>query len=400
MSIWRDTIDYMNDNYPFLVGYVLSMGKPVDDSSTLLAFVTWPTPDDPEFHLNEQVVALLTPEERVFVFMHETFHVLLNHNKLPFDDKDKANVAADIVINDYLVAAGLLKIKGLLYGEEIIGMDSNGLTVMEVYQMLPQDPPKPSESSSLGNLMQPNGSCGTEHLDPNVVPQKVLDTAPADLKSASEKESELGGKLGGFGYTDMEEWAKQQKVELAWAEVLEKINPTVFKGEETGKRRSTFNKLNRKVAWASPRVILPVYRDTKLKGRDDGLVPSVVLAIDTSGSVTRKTVDRFFRIAESIPQNKIKLRTISFTTAVVEFDLAHPKFARGGTSFQCIETWIKANCKPYPDAVICFTDGYTNTKFSTNEMGKWYFFICDGGYLAPEYARRVAMNENIERFVR
>lgn len=406
--VYDETIDYMNDNYPFMTTYVLQMGRPIDDNLFPLAFVAW---DDlkglPEFHLNVQEVTTLGAEERCFVFFHETFHVLLNHNKLDFPDKKKSNIAADVVINDYLVYCGLQKFDGLLYGENTIGFDSFGLTVKEVYDLLPPDPPAPQGDSPLAQKMQGDGTCGSDHTHNHAdqFPQDFLDAAPQELKDASEKESKQHGASAGSGHTDLQAWAEQQKVELAWAELLKKLKPSAFETRKGTRRRMTFNSVPRKIAYAAPEILLPVFRDTKEEGLDEGKTVRLTLAIDTSGSISDSTRDRFFRIARSIPQDKIELRVVGFADYTYEIDLNRVRFSSGGTNFQSVEDWIKAEYPVYPDGVFVFTDAKSRFHKIPDHIDRWHWFLCDradvsAAYVGAAVKKQSATWDNLERFVR
>jgi len=406
-KLYKSVIEYMNDNYPFMTVYVIRMGRPVATVDSPLAFVAWSKENEElTLNLNYDNLVRLSDEERVFVFLHESFHVLLSHNKLELPDPNKANIASDIIINDYLVQAGLDRVAGLIYGDEAIGMDSFGMTVKEVYALLP-DSLSISIGGALGEILN-GGGCGENGVRgdsiPDAVTKDIGGDAPQEIKDAQQEKSPQGGKLAGSGFTNLEEWAVDHKAEFAWAEILKEIAPKAFWEGKDGKRHLTFNNLNRKVAWQAPEIVLPVYRDSDGDGGDPNKKPSMVLAIDTSGSIGHETQRGFFRIAKSIPTEHINLRTISFTTVVEEFDIAgSPKFRSGGTAFGPISTWVNNEYgKNYPDAVVVFTDGY-GTFYpppTDSTLSKWYWFLTPQGMLRPHIKRKSKRVAKLDEFVR
>jgi predicted metal-dependent peptidase len=84
---------------------------------------------------------------------------------------------------------------------------------------------------------------------------------------------------------------------------------------------------------------------------------------DTSGSCSGY-IDRFFAIAESMPEDKFDMRLFCFDTKIYETDLKSRKlYGFGGTYFHIIENFIQQKMAEdrklkYPDAVFVITDGY------------------------------------------
>lgn len=395
--------EYMNDHYPFFVHHFLRLGRPVDTRLTPYALVAWyPETDEVVLNLNTENLQGLPDEQLVFFCMHEAMHVLLQHHQQDFPNHDKANIAQDIVINDYLVDRGIEKVEGLYYGEPTIGQDSVGMSAAEVYALLPDMPQMPSPcvgdgegGSGQSGDQQGDGTCGAEerNLPPGWVDWFKSSSDSFNDFVDAQKTSLDDGKPGGTGVGSetgsMQEWIKSKGVTLKWAELLKRIHPDLFKGEaENTLRTHTFNRLHRKIAWAAPRVVLPVYRETDLEGNDQGDKPLVVIAVDTSGSIADSTKKKFMQLVDSIPQEEIDMRACTFTTNYMVFNPEKPRFRSGGTNFSAIEEFIRDKVEPelgkYPDAVVVLTDGhaYWGSAKPTKEQEKsWSWLLTQGGRL-------------------
>lgn len=413
-ELYDEIVDDMNERFPFFTTHFLKMGEPrlTDPRIPAPAYVAWdPNTKELNFYLDPEFTGDLDPDGRLFVCMHETFHVLLRHNLCDFVDKQKGNIATDIVINDYLVDKGMTPVEGLMYGEAQIGINSVGMTAKEVYEMLP-DPEYISMEDLLDFLKQNGGGCGHgQHEDGQDgesgqssggvtldIPADVLEelanqaTDVKDIVAQGELGDEVGGKLAGKGQGSEQDWLdRNPNVKLDWLELLRELDPDLFKdGGNMGRRSHTFNKLHRKVAWAAPKVVLPVPRPGRRDGDDDGnLKPTIVLAIDTSGSISRQTRNRFLNLALSIPTDRIDLECCSFTDYYKTLDLENVRWASGGTNFSAIEEFIQDHFVPkynrYPGAVVVFTDGeawFGRTKPPSLENWHW---LIDGGYYYGEH---------------
>lgn len=408
-ELYDEMFEYMELEVPYFTRHFLKMGRPEEMMDSPYAYVKW-DPDDNELHfcLNVENVSKLDDDGRLFVGMHETFHVLLEHNKVNLPDHQKRNIAEDIIINDYLVDRGIKKLDGVVYGEDVIGQDSLGMTVREVYELLPESPQMmqmPGQGDGDGEngdgtgdgscgLPEPGDDegdgCGGQH-GPHGIPQDILDKIKADAKEFSDltDPDQGGGKLAGTGHDKEQKWLDQEAVKFQWLEMLRHLVPDLMKNGPIGTKAYSWNKLNRKVAWQAPRVLLPVYRPTTKEGKDEGgKLPAIVLAIDTSGSISQQTRDKFMRLAKSIPQDKIDVYACSFTDSYLPLDINNPNFRSGGTSFSAVEEFIREHVLEqfgnYPKVVCIFTDGeasFNRVRPTKAQLGGWHWFIQgDGGY--------------------
>jgi predicted metal-dependent peptidase len=142
---YHEAINYLDENFTYFLTHVLNAGKPRQSGIVPTACVALPTKstrlEDFEFHFNPDFAETLDDEEMGFVLAHETMHVLLNHLELGqhFDNPQIFNLAADAVINDYLVDLGLEMVEGGVTGEALVGHSCAHSTVAEVYAEIKQE---------------------------------------------------------------------------------------------------------------------------------------------------------------------------------------------------------------------------------------------------------------------
>ena len=132
---------------------------------------------------------------------------------------------------------------------------------------------------------------------------------------------------------------------------------------------------NRKIAWLYPEVLLPADHQV------EQYQTSVLMAIDTSGSISRSVLDRFLCVARSIPADRVLLTAISFDTKVYPVDIwENVPVIRGGggTSFMAVETFATQQIGRYPDLVVVLTDGYAPRPV-IQHPDRWFWLITDYG---------------------
>lgn len=462
-----ECIDFLDENFCFFLTHVLNMGKPRFDASVPTAAVYLPTDKSKgsefNFIFNPTFFAMLDVEERSFVMGHETMHVLLNHLMLlrkgkesgKFPNMRKFNIAADCVINDYLVSMGLEP--GRLadfgaFGPNIVGYDCANATVGEVYLDIPDadesedgkgeegegeegegQPGQGGGGSGSGDpledFMKAAGAAQSfddhEWMDANdpAQEQAAEDIAqdgkdkgngmPEDLedkKEDGEGESKYGSPGGGPGNDKgkMTKWQEQAGVSMAWAELLKEIDPDMFK-KGGPPMKPSYHQPRRKLGGVNAMrrsqgqrpIMLPVIR--KVDG-DTGEIPSIFMALDVSGSCAHHA-NTFVTLARSVPQDKIKLHVATFSTVCNRLDLENPKWIGGGTSFGPVEQYIRTHVTPefghYPKAVIMVTDGegsFNGTRPSVEDAEKWLWLITDNGYHAYPDTKTVGRTLSYENY--
>jgi hypothetical protein len=440
-SHWREAIDYLDENFAFFLTHVLNLGRPVWDSSQRTAAVGLPMGANMEdfiFMFNPTFAALLEPEELAFVAAHETLHVLLNHLKLldtgkakgRFLDPQKFNVAADCVINDYLVQQGFEpgRVGDFgMFGQKVVGYNCANSTVSAVYVDIPDELSEDDQGGegdggdggALGKYLEGSGpgsitgghdwlhdpedaakqSAAAEKIgaDTPGVPQDVEDMRDDDGKPGAGPGSEAGA---------MRRFVESKGVSMRWAELLRQVNPDFFKsgGPRT---RPSYHRTRRKlmgVIQGYPDMgVLPVEREPF---HHKGETPSIVLFMDGSGSCS-DWIQNFATLAKSVPPDKLHLRAWSFSTYAIPFDVheENPKLASGGTAFSPCEEIIQKEVVPelghYPSAVVMLTDGegrFGNVKPPEQYANRWLWLLTHRGRYATNYGPRPGRDVMIEDF--
>lgn len=428
---WKESIDYLDENFAFFLTHVLNMGKPEWEYGIKTAAVALPMTGadmtDFRYLFNPVFAALLEPEEFAFIEAHETMHVLLNHLKLlergkkvgKFKDSQKFNVAADCVINDYLTSMGLEagRFRKLgCFGEDIVKYNCANATVSEVYLDIPDEMGEGGDGEG-GGEADGQGNCGGglgEYMKGSSKSSAMGDHDwmhnPDDAKKQGDAADQIGkntpgvpkdiddkkqdddhkgtpGAGPGSEAGAMRNFIEQKGVSMRWAELLKKVDPDFFKSG--GPRpRPSFHTPRRKMMGVYEKYpqmgVLPVMAEPK---DPKGETPSIVMFMDGSGSCS-DWIQNFATLAKSVPPEKIKLIPYSFSTYTQAFDLAadNPKLASGGTSFSPIEECIQREIVPdlghYPKAVVVMTDlegNFPSTKPKKEDQHKWLWLATHGG---------------------
>lgn len=152
----QESIDYLDERFPFWLTKVLNIGQPImDDSVTSAAIQYDKATGDFTFRMNPDFAATLSVEERAFLASHEAMHVVRNDMKLHadprFPDKAALNKAMDAVINDTLRNAGLTPPEWAVNGPRDLGIDTEDMDVEDVYEIVKaMTPPQSSEDDGEG----------------------------------------------------------------------------------------------------------------------------------------------------------------------------------------------------------------------------------------------------------
>ena len=392
---YKEAIKYLDEQYAYFVTHILNIGKPRNDGSipTAAVAVDINEKDTSKFRFvfNPEFAKKLDVSEYAFILAHETMHVLLNHLNLVkfFENKEKWNCAADICINDYLINAGLKPPTsiGVLTGIPNVGYNAANATVSQVYNDLPDSPPIGIQIDDHTWIHIP-GWAAQDFL------KRILKDAPLpsdleDLKDDIDAKSEIKKFLSqiqpGTGTTGIRNFLEDNSVSMAWAKLLQKIDPNIFIDYGGNPPRPSFHRRPKKLG-GFPKIILPV-KQIKQKS-DYGEKKKIVMALDTSGSIGDEQANYFINLARSVVKTRLSLEAITFTTEALELDLENPSFQSGGTDFGPIEKWIqekviKKNKDKYPENVVVITDGcanFSSYKQPKDEYRDRWFWLLTGSY--------------------
>lgn len=276
---------------------------------------------NPEFFMS------LSPEERIFLLIHESMHVAFLHmERLQEHNPDKWNIAADHVINLLLIERGF-RMPKIGYADHAF----KGMSTEQVYPLIPDN-----QQCNQPDLVEGEGT--PEELQQHV--QDILVRAAIQSKMQNDKPGTIPGEIELF-------LNKLLKPKLPWNRILQKYLFALAKDDYS------FRKPNRRFF---PDYYLPSLYSEKLV--------DIAIAVDISGSVSEAEFLRFISEIHSILKmmKPDKLSLIQFDTSIKSVDeirnvheLSKVRFlGRGGTDIRPVIDWVN---KRKPQLLLTFTDG-------------------------------------------
>jgi hypothetical protein len=360
------------------------MGKPFFTDSIETAAVRFNRDGEYiEFVFNPKFWQSLTHYERLFVISHECLHIILNHGLRTINrtDPEAVNVALDIVVNHILC-------RSFGYDREKIRNWKNLCWVETVYhdrrhELIPQD-----ESFEYYYRLLPRNGIQVMVLDDHgwlagdwgkVVEKLNQDLTPDEkesIRSMLEKNmmgmESSGRSPEGFGnwtFVNCGKVAKKRK----WETVIKQWSLKYLRQDSQDKEQ--WARVARRFCLLPDGIILPSEMEEDAQEKDR--LP-IFLMVDTSGSCVGYK-ERFWKAGSSLPNDRFDVRMFCFDTSVVETTLDSKKMREGGgTSFNCIEYFIRKTMKKegieYPEAVFVITDGYGDI-VEPMKPQNWYWFL-------------------------
>lgn len=305
-------------------------------------------------YFNPQFFMDLTPDERVFLLLHETLHVAYLHmlRKGNFDHQ-KWNIACDHVINLQLIERGFSMPKQGLADPIYTGMNAE-----QVYALLPENPEPPP----MDDLMSPEGD--SEELSGEI--QDSLIRAAMQSKMANESIGAIPGDIEIF-------LNKLLNPKLPWHRILKKEFNAFAKDDYS------FQRPNRRFL---PDHYLPSLYSKKLI--------DFAVAIDVSGSVSDADFNTFIsETAAIIKQMKPdKVTVIQFDTELKSVDVVKnirelkdiTFTGRGGTRIDPVIAWVNEN---KVQLLLIFTDGYFRSPKTTTKVKTIWLIHENPKFTAP-----------------
>lgn len=453
---WSTSIDFLDNNFAYFLTHVLHIGRPFWTDAIPTAAVQMSLNDsivgklknrredyDFDFLFAPKFATKLSTSAMAFILAHETMHIVLNHLKLveTFVKRESAkkliekkrngerltrdeikqliveqqnarrfNIAADCVINDYLVNSGMddsafYNTPGspmyspnvpegtamLCRGVDKIGESAAFMTVYDVYERLQEEEqeqkkkrqqqqsgggsgtPDPDSDGDESDDMDGRGDQAIDShdwmLDPDYADElaDAIDKMNEEIEKAGkmpsdllDKKDEEDGKQtaasqqlsksmrAGSEEGNMSEFMGTTGAKLGWVKLLKQLDPDMFKEPAIAPPPvAQWHKRPRKLGGMPSNIILPV-REKAQREKVAREKPAIVLALDVSGSIGPRDADRFIELAKSIPTDRIKLFTCTFDTQYMKVDMQNDTNFRigGGTHFDSIPNFINDHVKP------------------------------------------------------
>jgi predicted metal-dependent peptidase len=331
--------------------------------------------DARKFYYNPEFIDQLSLDETQFMLAHEALHCALSHfarrqhrTKLHWD------MACDYAINPLLVGDGLKPPPGSLYLPQF-----DGMTAEEIYpcldekddeqpldnhvydqdntkgsgsgktekEMKPKQQEKPTENEGNDSSNQQSGSGDTASQPPPLSPNEAetLNIQWQQRLAGAAQQAMQVGKLDGAMARMVDHLLQPQ---LPWRLLLARYMTAVARDDFSYMRPSR----------REGEFILPNLRSNQVE---------LVVALDTSGSIQDQEMGEFLAEINALKgQMRARVTLLACDSTIAEgapwvyeaweeFELPAKITGGGGTSFEPIFDWVKAQ-GVRPDLLVYFTD--------------------------------------------
>jgi len=337
-----------------------------------------------------------TDQEVAGLVLHENLHIVLRHMLHGIDmfreDRQRANKAADYVVNDIIMN---IKDKNLVKLPEGGCYDPkyHNMNMREVYKLLEEEECGGGGGGDSGEGEQQSGG-GEYSFDEHdtegdgnpMTPEKAKEVE-ARIDRALREGALLAGRLGidlPRAITDI----LNPKVD--WREVLRDFVSSATKGKD----EYTWRKFNRRV--------LP--NDLYIPTVENETIGEIVVAIDTSGSIGEKELNEFaselVSICEAVSPEAV--RVLWWDTKVHGEQLFKDDYQNigamlkplggGGTKVSCVAEYINKK-KVNAECVLVFTDGYVESDVEWQISAPTLWMVTENESWQPPAGKKVMVKE-------
>lgn len=287
---------------------------------------------NPEFFLG------LSPKERVFLLLHETWHVIqedpLRMKKAKYPKV--MNFAQDYYINQRLVDEGFTMIQGGLYDKKYAGM-----TVVAIYDDLVKHGSEQEEQNPLAGDVQEAEGTPEE--------QKEAQTKVQEIISKAVMQAEISNQAGTIPEDIMRRVEDIRNPKLSWHQILEHyMQERVFDEYSWARRNRRISSIYLPSLW------------------NEGM-GEIRCYVDCSGSISQKElaleVKEMLYIKEISNPSKMVLHAFSHVLGKEQAfdrdeDIKFDADVSGGTSLSSV--WRDIQNNPETEVTVIFTDGYVD----------------------------------------
>lgn len=359
-----------------------------------------------DFKINPTFWESLSLTQKQFVISHECLHTILYHglriNNLKNNELSKANMALDIIVNHSLV-------NNFSFLREEVDSSNKYCWLDTVFKDKLPEPNKyyeyyfnllketsPEELNISLELVDSHD--GLDSFNTPEFENKMTDGLNSeDLNALSNFIKNQSGDLEDQaknagcnpGSTFMQANIAKVKVKRKWETVIKNWASKYIKDRDL----EQWSRKNRRFVTLTNDFLLPTEQEVEDYENDK---IEVWFFQDTSGSCYH-FANRFFAAAKSLPPDRFNVKMHCFDTSVYETDLKSGKlYGFGGTTFSCIENYIKNYIEKhkvaYPKAIFVITDGYGNNVYPVKPQN-WYWFIDGSPYLVPKKSHHFNLKE-------
>lgn len=367
-----------------------------------------------DFFINKKFWHKQSAEQKNFIISHECLHIILEHGKRAFSinarlNPEATNACLDIPINEMLVKYFGFSRKNVDPKNKFCWAD----TVFKK-ENLPNDQSyefyfnKLKENSDIeevsmcgmgsgegGEKLETNSHDYLESFDSSFdekieeIVNKLSDEEKESLKDIAERlnRNDQSGnlkdndKIAGNSEGGLSKIVGKIKPnpKKKWETVIKKWSLKFSKGE---KNSDHWLAKARRNSLINSHFFIPSEIEYEIKKTENQKI-DVWMLLDTSGSCAH-LASRFWKASKSLPKEKFNVRFHCFDTKVYSLNEKDVKMGKlygfGGTSFSCIESYIKNTIKKenkkYPAAVFVITDGMGDI-VKPESPKRWYWFLSE-----------------------
>lgn len=349
-------------------------------------------------------VADLPDAELAFVVAHEAMHKMYRHlttwKKLHDENRQLANIAADHVVNLYLLELDNERSvivmpkhrQGPLKGKPMGFADPRfkGMNTKQVYDILKQeqkDKPGGRQGEGEGEGFDQHDWEGANGMTAEEKKELAREVDQAIRQGLIAQQKQKGGAAGGLD----RELAELLEPKLDWRELLREFVKSMCRAKDT----SSWRRVNRRVLGDD--IYLP-----SLIGEKIG---SIVIGVDTSGSIGGAELVEFLSevksIAEEVHPERVDLLYWDGAVAghetyeggAVELLVTSTKpVGGGGTSPSCVSRYLKdKNLKP--EVIVMLTDGYVGTDWGSEWTAPLMWVITQHKGAVAEHGKTIYLEK-------
>lgn len=310
-----------------------------------------------------EFVDSLNDKQLAFLILHENMHKAYRHlivwEKIWKKNKQLANIACDHVINlqikDYDPQGYDVEMPTDADGEPLGHADERfrGMDSGQVFAILEKEQQQNQQNGGGGSGQSGEGMDEHDWEGAQEATPEEQEEIAREIEGALRQGSILAGKMGGNVSRDIQELLTPK---VNWKDALRDF----VKTSTQGKDNTTWRRLHKR--YIGMDIIMPSTYDEK--------VGSIVVAVDTSGSIGHAELAQFLSevksICEEVSPEKIDLlywdtdvaghETYMNTELATLTETTQAK-GGGGTSPECVPHYMKEK-NLEPECVIMLTDGY------------------------------------------
>jgi len=327
--------------------------------------------------INEDFWESLDKKKELGILKHELLHIAFNHlTHFYFPDKRLANIAMDMEINQYIDKTWLPE--DGIFIENYADLELDYKAGCKYYYKKLQEAKEEKEQNGTSGCEEFDKLC--DQLDGGEDPVKNHDMWK-DFQDLSETEKKLIEKQIKRVLTQASDMAESKSRGSTPGEIKDLI-----KVDEVLPPKFDWKNYVRRFSGTSSRVFTKKLRRKENRKFDDNpglkikMKKHVLLAIDTSGSVSNSEVKEFMGemkhihktgVAMTLAQCDTSIRKIEEYNGSNELNIE----GRGGTEFDPILDYFNANLRKYT-SLIYFTDGECYTSVKPQAPVLWVLSEC------------------------